>query len=49
MDNDIIARLRERTVPRGYKFHTWQLGNLLSHDQRELIIRVNNRENRNSD
>ena len=29
MDVDVIARLRERTVPQGYKFHTWQPGNLI--------------------
>lgn len=29
MDVDVIARLRERSVPQGYKFHTWQPGNLI--------------------
>ena len=29
MDVDVITRLRERTVPQGYKFHTWQPGNLI--------------------
>ena len=26
MEVDVIARLRERTVPHGYKFHTWKPG-----------------------
>jgi hypothetical protein len=26
MEVDVIARLRERTVPHSYKFHTWNPG-----------------------
>ena len=25
-DEDVIVRLRERTVPSGYRYHTWQPG-----------------------
>lgn len=30
-DEDVIVRLRERTVPSGYKYHTWQPGKNFSH------------------